>query len=512
LDVIALVLFALTAAAVVVVLVRPTNRALWRDLRWYDLLVYAGMVAGAVVVSLLWFDAIRNHAWRPHEEALRYAMDGGRPPEGWNPLEVQPLVRLIYEFVGDHVSRSMTAFVATALALGVGGVALAGVAGQLLTHRRWVGYAVAALLVFNPTLAYWRTNAFHVALPQVVFAATILGAVLVARKPDRINCAAWFLLGAMCLYLRQEQAGAVVATAAIPLLCGEPGLWKRVGVWLPGLLVAAVLLGVPTWVNLQLAADREDYRTGVRFLPFFLSNRELWEPMSRVGLGSLIGLGLWASAPRNGVDVELRRVARALLVVAVVGTLPAVLFISFGQRHLLASGTAATLLGLTGAAALVSHPRLVRWRAPAIVLVVGLCAVGAVDGMVRMEDWSFRYARTTFTRTPELPGTAVPSGPPVFDEDGCATYTSSWKACEQWFHCHPPKDLTDPALVRHRWDERDGCVVWAIDETDGEVAGARHEWWTVVSRMYSWEPLGRLSFEVDHQEIDLHLYRMAERP
>ena len=506
-------LFASTAlVAAILALVRRSNREVWRAIRLRDLVVYLLLAGAGVAVSLVHFDSIGNHAWRPHEEALWFALRGQVPPEGWHPLEVQTLVRLIYRGVGATIGTSIQVFGITALVLGSGGVVLAGLAGQLLTGQRWSGYGVSALLVFHPTLAYWRTNAFHVALPQAVFAGVLLAAVLVARRPDRLNAAAWLILGSLCLYLRQEQLGAVVGSAAIPLFCGQPGLPKRWRIWLPGLVVAVLLLAVPTWENLSLAAQREDYRMGLRFLPFYVVNPELWEPMSRPGLGALLALGLFAALPRTGVLPALRGASRGLLPVAVLGLLPPILFISFGQRHLLPTSTAAALLAMVGGAALVSHPRLQRWRVSAITLVAGLVVMTALDSWSRMADWSPRYSQTQFTRVPVLPDTAVPSGPPEFNPESCATYASAWQLCSEWYWCHPPKDMTDPALVRARWDQNGGCVVWAVDERDGQVAGARHEWWTVVSRMYRWEPVGRLTVDDNGYEADIHVYRMTERP
>ena len=506
-------LFGATALLVALLaLARPANREVWRGIRPLDLAVYLLLAAAGVAVSLLHFDSIGNHAWRPHEEALWFALRAQVPPEGWNPLEVQTLVRLVYRGVGATAGTSIRVFGITALVLGSGGVVFAGAAGQLLTGSRWAGYGASVLLVFHPTLAYWRTNAFHVALPQAVFAAVLLAAVLVARRPDRLNTATWLILGSLCLYLRQEQLGAVLGTAAVPLLCGQSSLPKRWKIWLPGLLVAAALLAVPTWENLSLAAEREDYRMGLRFLPFFVVNPELWEPLSRPGLLTLLAMGLFAAVPGAGGDSELRGAARGLLPVAVLGLLPPILFISFGQRHLLATGTAAILLAMVGGVALVRHPRLQRWRLPAITLVVGLVAMTALDSWARLTDWSPRYSQTERSKVPTLPDTPVPSGPPEFNTDSCATYASAWQLCSEWYWCHPPKDMTDPALVRARWDQNGGCVVWAVDERDGQVAGARHEWWTVVSRMYRWEPVGRLTVDDNGYEADIHVYRMTERP
>lgn len=507
-----LVFAAVAIGLAVFVAVRPENRGFWRAVRPADLAVYLLLAVLAAGVSVWHFDTIGNHAWRPHEEALWFALKGKVPPEGWRTLEVQTLLRLVYRGVGLVAGTSIQVFAVTALVLGVPGLVFAGMAGQLLCGSRWAGYGVALLLVFHPSLAYWRTNAFHVAVPQVLYSATLLLAIIVARRPDRVNVAAWFTLGALCLHLRLEQLGAVVATAAIPLVCGDRAFVRRWAEWVPSLVFASALAAVPALSNTWAAVDREDYRLGLRFLRYYVANPELWEPMSRPGFLALLGLGAMAALPRTGVPARLAAGARALAIVCVTGALPPILFISFGQRHLLASGTAASLLAMAGAAALVTHPRLARWRAASCTLAAGLLVMSAMDSWARLADWGSRYSQTEHNRVLELPDARVPTGPPDFDPDACATYANNWKLCGSWFWCHPPKDLTDPAMVRARWDELGGCVVWAVDETDGQVSGVRHEWWTVVSRMYRWEPLGRLTVDDAGNEVDVHLYRLAERP
>jgi hypothetical protein len=488
-------------------------RPVWKELRLRDLAVYAALTAAAVGVSLGYSDAIANHAWRPHEEQLWFAFRAEVPEGGvWHSLETQVLLRLIYTQLGTLVPGRSGPFVTIAMILGTGGVVFAGVAAQLLTRRPWIGYATAAILVVSPSLAYWRTNAFHIAPPHATFCATLLCAVLVARKVDFRTCAAWMICGSLTLFLRMELAGAVVGTAAIPLFCGPRGGFKQVRAWLPALVIAAALLTWPTLENLGLAAEREDYRTGMRMIPFYLQISALWLPMSSLAMVPLIALGLFAAAPRSPVDPELKAAARAMSVLLVLGVVPAITFISFGQRHILASGTAGAILACIGPAALMSVPRL-RDHARLIAVgatVLGIGVVASSHGV--LTEWSARYGTTENTAVPLLPGHTTPQGRPEFDRNWCATYTSHGAACGSWASCHPPKDLTDPVLVRNRWDSHDGCVVWGIDRSDGEVAGARHEWWTVARGMYEWESLGTERYDDNGYVSDIHIYRLKERP
>ncbi len=512
-EALAVAFAAATLAAVVAVAVHRGLRDVWRELSGRDALAYAALVAAAVAVSLTYFDAIGNHAWRPHEEQLWWAFKGEAPPDGsFHPLETQVLIRVLYEVVGSASARTIGVFVTTALILGTGGLVLAGVAAQLLTGRRLVGYGVAALLVVHPTLAYWRTNAFHIAPPHVAFCATLLMATLVARKTDFRTCLAWMMCGALTLFLRMELVGAVVGTAAIPLLCGEGGSWKRVKAWLPALAIAGAFLYWPTSVNLELAAEREDYRTGLRMIPFYLRIPGLWVPLTSLGMAALLATGLYAAAPGAPVEPRLQRAARASIALALLGLVPTITFMSFGQRHLLATGTAAAMLAVIGPAALVTVPKLAG-RGPIVAGVALLLGGGvAFAGHGQMEEWGERYSRTEGQGVPLLPGLPKPSGEPEFDANWCAEYASSWQACGEWPNCHPPKDLTDPELVRARWDKHEGCVIWGVDESDGEVAGARHEWWTVASQMYEWEALGIKTYDEQGYAFEVHVYRLEERP
>lgn len=500
-------------AAFVALLLHRDLRPVWKELRPIDGLVYAGLTAAAVVVSLSYFDAIGNHAWRPHEEQLWWAFKDVPPPDGvWHPLETQVLLRVIYGAVGDATTRTIGPFVATAMVLGTGGLVFAGLAAHLLTRSRAVGYAAAAILVLHPTLAYWRTNAFHIAPPHVAFAATLLCAVLVARRVDFRTCLAWMMCGSLTLFLRMELVGAVVGTAAIPLLCGTPGGWKKAPAWLPALVIAGAFLAWPTAENLGLAAQREDYRTGLRMVPYYLQIHALWLPLTSFGMASLMALGLFAAAPRSPVEDRYKKAARAMTVLVVLGVLPTITFMSFGQRHILASATAGAALAAIGPAAIASIPKL-SGRGPFITVVALLLGVGiALSSHFVLLDWGERYARTENQKVPLLPGHVRPQGVPEFDALWCASYASHWQACGEWENCHPPKDLTDPLLVRERWDRHEGCVIWGIDETDGEVAGARHEWWTVASGMYEWDALGIKKYDERGYETEVHIYRMKDRP
>jgi hypothetical protein len=513
LEIFAVAYIAITVVAALAVAAHPGLRPVWKELRLRDLAVYGGLTAAAVGVSLGYFDAVGNHAWRPHEEQLWWAFKGEPPPDGvWHPLETQVLLRMFYEQVGRMAPQTIGPFVTAAMILGTGGVVLAGAAAQLLTRRPGIGYATAAILVVHPSLAYWRTNAFHIAPPHAAFCATLLCAVLVARKVDFRTCAAWMICGSLTLFLRMELTGAVVGTAAIPLFCGPRAGFKQVRAWLPALVIAGALLAWPMMENLELAAQREDYRTGLRMIPFYLQIPELWLPMTSLGMTALMALGLFAAAPRSPVDPQLKAAARAMSVLVVLGVLPTITFMSFGQRHILASGTAGAILACIGPAALGSIPRLKPHARLLQIGAVGLGIAVVASSHTVLSDWGSRYGTSLGQQVPLLPGHVAPRGVPDFDKTWCATYSSHGAACDSWFRCHPPKDLTDPHLVRDRWDHHNGCVVWGIGRSDGEVAGARHEWWTVVRGMYEWEPLGTETYEEPGYVSEIHIYRLKERP
>ncbi len=538
-EVFSLVFAALAGLLVLATLLKPSNRELWKRVRLHDLAVYGVLLAAGVVVSLQSFDTIGNHAQSPHEEALFTALRDEVPPDGWHPLETQVLIRVVFQQVGartlageelreaeqsgdanrlDDARRGLARIlVITSLALGLWGILFVGLAAQLLTERRWIGYGAAALMVLYPTLAYWRVHAFHVAAPQVAFAATLLWAVVVARKPDRLNFATWLVLGALCLFLRQEQVGAVIATAAIPLAVGPAGLWKRWTTWGPGLLLAGGLLGWPTWANMQAAAEREDYRVGFRFVRSHVANFELWQPICLPML--LLGLlaALWMTFDRRTQHPEvLRCAARGLLPIVMLGPLPAIFFTSFGQRHLLASGTAAALLSLVGIASVLEDERIKARRGLQRGLLLG-CAVGMITTVVlpevrTLQDWGKRYSLTDYIWVPPLAGTPTPEGQLDFEPEPCKAFAEAWEICDAWPYCHPAKDLTDVLAVRKAWDEHSGCVLWAVDESDGNVWGARHERWMVLRHLYDWEPAGIMEFMEGTRTKQIHIYRLESRP
>jgi len=532
------------------------NRKVWAQIKPWQYLVYGLLGPAGVALSLFHFSAIENHAWRPHEESLWFALRGDADSDGiadqsdpdidgdgtpneqdqlndsYHPLETQPLIRWIYSTVGSLGGASPATgktswdelkylFMGTALFLGMWAATLLAITGQLLTGRFAVGLGAGLLLVFHPTLAYWRVNAFHVAVSHVAFSATLLAAVLVALKPRRANYAAWFVLGALCLYLRSEQAGAVAATAAIPLLCSKGRSrdllldWRS---WLPGLTLAAALLAPPTLTVFRLAAERQDYRTGLRFAEIHLGSQELWEPMLWPGFALPLVLGLVAGfLPASRVPQSLRLPSRALCIVGIAGIFPTLLFTSFGSRHLLNTSSAAALLALIGltllpATALTAQRMF--GRTVGIALAIGCLVPVAHSSWQKLDEWSGRYFITE-PRPPYLPDTPPPEEQePDFETTACATYAAAWQLCNQdtWPWCHPPKDLRDPVLVRKRWDEHGGCVVWGIDESDNEVAGTRHEWWMVVRELYRWEPLGVIVLEDNGLHPRVDVYRMTERP
>ncbi|MEE2829933.1 MAG: hypothetical protein VX498_12155 [Myxococcota bacterium] len=141
-DSFALLFAAVAAGLTAAVAASKANRSLWSEVRVRDRLIYVLLVVATVVVSLFHFDSVNNHAWRPHEESLWFAMRANIPHEGWHPLEVQVLVRQIYRGVGlvlgAHPEASWDelkyAFVATAFALGGWGAVLAGL-GWLRSRR-----------------------------------------------------------------------------------------------------------------------------------------------------------------------------------------------------------------------------------------------------------------------------------------------------------------------------------------------------------------------------------------
>ncbi len=519
------------AAALALAVFRSTEIAqmLRTELRPRDMVVYLGLTLAAVGVSLCTFDAIGNHAFRPHEEAYYFALQGNSPPEGWNPLETQVLLRLIYQAAGQLLGDSMAVFVGTALLLGVWGAALAGLAAQLITRRAWVGYALCVLLVLHPDLSYWRINAFQIAPPHVAFCLTLLLAVLASRLPSLLTMSAWLLCASFAVSLRADNLGAVTATAVIPLLLGPPGILKNIRTWLPGLLIGGVLLGVPTLANIEFASNREDYHWGLAFLPTHLSVISAFRPLTTPGFGLLIlaSLGLCTRADLVA-DERLRRTILASSVIVFLGLFPDILFNAFGKRHLLGTSTAGLLLAVAGSAAILD---LARQRAPGtgptravtLLLAVLLCG-GAISEIDDLRDLGARYGDNT-PHIPSLPGTARPTSP--LDERGyhtrslpselerCGLYSGETYVCDPWAlnegaTCHPPKNLREPAEVRRLWDAQDGCVLWAVDDTCDDVSGVMQDWWEMVRNLYQWQPVGILPIAERNSHVEV--YRLTKRP
>ncbi|MBN92996.1 MAG: hypothetical protein CL928_02860 [Deltaproteobacteria bacterium] len=509
----------------------PAARPLWSGITRRDLGVYGATLLGAVALSLFHFDAIGHHAFRPHEESYYFALQGEAPPGGWFPLETQVLLRLIYQGVGQVLGSTMTVFVGTALLAGLWSPLLMGLAAQLLSRRAWVGWCTAVLVAFHPDLSYWRVHAFQIAPPHVAFAATVLLSVLVARKPTGLHCTAWLVLGAFALFLRQDNLGAVVATAAIPALAGQPGFLRHWKLWVPGFLLAAALLAIPTLHNISLAVDREDYRWGFRFLPYHLAVMEAYRPLTTPGILALVGLGLGFSFRLSrvaGPFSELQRACRAWAVFLPMGLFPDLLFSEFGARHLLGTTTAALALAATGTALVFESPwfaHTTQQRQRATRLVLGamlLAGIGA--SWLEIVDQGRRYGDDT-PEIPTLPGTERPTL--VLDDSGeplatlppelktCGLYSGETYVCDPWAEvpdavCHPPKNLREPDEVRNLWDQRNGCVLWAVDDTCDDVSGVMHDWWEMVRSMYQWEPAGILPIQERNAYVEV--YRLVERP
>ena len=493
-----------------------------------DLLVYLGLAVAAAMTSLGSFDAISNHAFRPHEEAYYFALQGEAPPEGWNPLETQVLLRLIYQGVGQVFGDSMTVFVGTALLLGLWGASLAGAAAQLMTRSRWIGYSLCVLLVLHPDLSYWRINAFQIAAPHSAFCLTLLLATIAARKPSPLSLASWLICASFAVALRPDNLGSVAASAAIPLLLGPPGLQRQLRMWLPGFCIGAGFVLIPTLANIELAQNREDYHWGLAFLPTHLSVISAYRPLSSPGIALLITVGLAGSARNQLMPPELRRVAIASALIMLCGLFPDILFGAFGKRHLLGSNTAGLLLALCGAGLLAHQgsnlaPGLAGRRGLNLVLVALLCS-GAIGEIRDLRDLGSRYGDNT-PYIPALPDTARPTS--ELDTDGrpsrslpvdlekCGLYSGETYICDPWAlnegaTCHPPKNLREPAEVRRLWDAQGGCVLWAVDDTCDDVSGVMADWWEMVRHLYRWQPVGILPIQERNSHVEV--YRLIQRP
>ena len=525
------VLHVTLAGALVVALLRSQKVAelLTTEFRARDALVYLSMIGAAIAVSLGTFDAISNHAFRPHEEAYYFAFQGNAPPEGWNPLETQVLLRLLYQGAGQLLGDSMAAFVGTALLLGVWGPSLAGVAAQLLTKRSWIGYAVAVLLVLHPDLSYWRINAFQIAPPHVAFCLTLVLAALAARIPSLLTMSAWLLCASFAVSLRADNLGVVAATAAIPILLGPPGLLKNTRIWLPGFILGSILLGIPTLANIEFASNREDYHWGLSFLPLHLSVGSAYRPLTAPGLGLLIVASLLlCTQAKQFTDERLRRTILACAVMAFLGLFPDILFNAFGKRHLLGTSTAGLILAVTGSAAILESVRVralsKQPRRLVSFVICGLLCGGAVSEIGDLRDLGSRYGDDT-PHIPALPNTPRPTS--ALNDQGyhtrslpaalerCGLYSGETYICDPWATnegatCHPPKNLREPAEVRRLWDAQDGCVLWAVDDTCDDVSGVMQDWWEMVRNLYQWQPVGILP--IAERNSHAEIYRLMQRP
>lgn len=467
-------------------------------------------MVGATAVSLGVFDAVGGHAFAAHEDALLVAMQGGEAAAGFHRLEVHPLHRAIYSGAGKVAGSSHAAFVGVALLIGVWGPLLAARALRLLTGSRAIGLLTGALLVVHPDLAYWRVHGFHVASAHVAFCATLLLSVLVARGPSRLTFAAWFAAGAVTLYLRPEIAGAVLATAVVPIDLGGAGIvrqWRR---WAPGLAIASAFLAPPTLAAMSEVAAREDYHVGLRFLGEHLAVAELFRPLDSPAA--------WVLAACSWLVAERRRMVGVLWAIGLAGLFPAGLFMDFGPRHLLAASTVGAAIVAVGAWNVVEIAARRGLRpVGAALATVGVGAVVLACGGV-LADLGDRYGREGDVPLPV--GAAAPAQALVPGvERGCASYAQDGDVCGRWEHCHPPKDLRDRDSVRRRWDDHGGCVVWGIDASDGAVSGVRHESWLVLRASYSWEPLGILPRGGGPEPAlsrgpqgQVWVFRMTERP
>jgi len=507
----------LTAVCVAAVLSRADHRDAWAGLTKTDVVLYVGFGLASAGVSLLFFDAIGDHQFRAHEEAYHLAFQGQVPPHGWSPLETQPLLRGLHQLAGSTLGHSMAVFVAVALLTGTWSAGLLGAAVQMLTGRRWVGVATALVATVHPFSTYWRPHAFHVAAPHVLWAATLLLAVVVARRPTRLSVLAWLLMGGLATTLRQDQLFGVMATAAVPLILTGGALWRDWRVWVPPMVVASGLLVATIIPDMQAGVAREDFHYGLRFLPLHIRVVDAYRPLTYLPMLPLFALGLWAAsrgreAWRNvGVPADVRHAARALRWITFVAVMPDLLFMDFGPRHLLNTTDAGIALGVVGVAGLaeVMDSRSTRNAVlgASAALLVGVVGLSVMD----LQDLGSRYGDGT-QEVPRLPGTAKPTGELTLTSDDCGAFAGEATVCDQWLWCWPLKDLRDPDNVGRFWDEHDGCVLFMVDISLDDTAGAVHEWWTMSRSIYDWDPVAVMEIpeEGTHRTVDV--YRLRDRP
>jgi hypothetical protein len=519
---VALALFhaALAALCVAAVVLRADHRDAFAGLTWKDVAGYIAVGPASAAISLLFFDAIGAHQFRAHEEAYHLAFLGRVPLGGWTPMETQPLLRAVHQAAGGVFGQGMAVFVAVALLTGTWSASLLGAGSQMLSGRRWVGFATAGIAALHPFATYWRPHAFHVAAPHVLWAGTFLLAVVVARKPTRLAATAWLLVGGLAVTLRQDQLFGVMATAAIPLVLTGGDLWRRPRIWGPAMLVATALLVAAIVPDMRAGVEREDFHFGLRFLTLHLSVLDAYRPLTYLPMLPLLALGFWAaSRPREAlrntsVPPDLRRAARALRWITLAALLPDLLFMDFGPRHLLNTTDAGTALALVGVAAALhvirtenrDGPRKKVFAAVALTLVVGVAFLSVVD----IADLGSRYGDGTQV-VPELPGVTRPTGPLEPAEEDCGVFAGEAAICDQWQFCWPLKDLRDPDNVGRFWDEHDGCVLFMVDISLDDTAGAVHEWWRMVRSIYTWDPVGILDVPGGSNRT-VEVYRLRNRP
>ncbi len=493
----------LAAAALVVgVALLAQHRDALGELRWFDWLTLLLFTIAGPALSLWAFDAIDGHAFRAHEEQLFRIFQGSAQLSDFHPAEVHRLIGGLYAKLGELTGGTTAAFVWTAIVLASTGTFFAGLAGRLATER-WIGGLLPALLLtLNPNLAYWRVHGFHVGPGQVAFAACLMAAVLVARHGRWTAYAAWFVFGALAAYIRLEYAGAVAATALLPLLAGRVSDLKRVWVWAPALVVSAALFASAQAPLLEGIEQREDYRMGLRFVRLHVP------VLAELSVGAFGGgLALLAMAAAAVGMSGKRAWALACLGIAGLGVLLPMAFIDFGMRHALPAATTVYVAAALGAAALEG-----RWKGAGLVASLVTCAMLAVPWIGDLKDLGSRYGREP-DEPPTLPGVAIPEGDLPSDWATCALYSNLQHLCDTSPHCHPVKDMRDPGLVARRWDELNGCVYFVVETAFGEVSGVQHEWWPILSELYEWEPVGRQRVP-NRGDMPpwLHMYRITERP
>lgn len=482
-----------------------------QDAAWH-----CGGFAVTTAVTLALFPAVSGHAFSSHEDQLWLAFQG--TGGGGSILEAQPLLRWFYGAAGRLLPRNVTVFVGLAVLLGSFGPVLCGLAGQVLAGNRWVGLLVAAVLATQPSIAYWRLHGFHVAPAFGAFGLCLLLGAVAARRPSRLAYAAWFLAGAWTLSFRMELAGAVVATAAAPLLAGGLRRWRQ---WAPGLLLSAALLAPIAWAVLTRTFAGE-FPAGWHVVPFHLSVPEWGAPVRTSALGLLTLLGLGGLRRHPGAVAT----GSALLVL---GLFPAILFSDFSHRHAHPWVAGGAVLAGVGCLLLVEHAG--RLGGGGRGLVVTVCGVlvgsGLSQNVMGQRRLAKRYGDPDRNALISIDGVERPQQalPPSWTD--CALYADDDAICSQNPHCHPVKDLREPRLLRGRWDELGGCLLWGVDPGVAWVHGARWERWYFLQRAGDWQPYGRFTVPGYQQEVidegqapklewiperSIEVYRMGERP